>query len=375
MSKNVFPSLPFGSRPLAAFDPPSDFVEEPAAGGNSRKGWKIFGCGCGSLILIMGILIALGTAKFCSFVGDVTEVSTRTMAMKEFSEVYAQSLALEDPKTLHEKFGPELRAQHPLAAFAKELESYRPFMRDAVLVTDGFGAADTTIQSANDLRNISKWQYQGRFYPRQGEKMLRVMITLTLADPTQKVEIGQSAQGQIERLQFDLSPISFPAEPPAREVLAFHGTLQSGDIQAAYRKLAMRMRTDQSAAQFEQFIQTQGTLFTQSTMEILEVRYPSPSEAVVTAMVKDADGKKAVVTYEMVDVTGWRISAIAPLVETTEDAAAPEPMPDGAALPEQQGIQSPEAGADDAEEGASEEGKPRGKPPSTKEKNGELEAK
>ena len=343
--------------PQVEFKPPSDFVEESGGGGGGggKKWLKIAGIGCGVVLLIIGILFAAGAFQVVSCCGDIQSISENTQQAGQVATGFGEHVLQGDWEQAHGLLTPDAQEKMDPGALEARFDEHRARLEGATPILRDITAASQP-QNQQELRAIDSWRVRLRFHPSSGNVALDAVLVLELISPAEDEEPPELGVSSLQLERRELDPRS---EPPARVVLALHGDLQADRFDRAFRQLAPQMQKEQSQVEFRDFILSQGELFTRSTMKLQEVRYASNQKAQVVALLQIPDGKKAVVTYDLIrdaSMPGmWRVVGISPLVETTgevgADATAPSKEPG-----QEAGADGRAPGQGDEDEGGETEG-------------------
>lgn len=335
--------------PGVEFDAPSDFVDD-GGGGGSKRWLKIAGLGCGGLLLILALLFGVGAFKIVSCCGDIKAVGENTTRASALAIQFGEHVQRERWQEAHALLTPEHAEALSQDALAEKFASHRDLLDGATPLLENVradGIDGEQVESTDQLRDINSWTVRVRFFPEAKKEQLIARIGVA---QTSEASGDEPSGLGVSAISLERRPIDVRAEPPARTVLELHGFLQSDNLPRAFSLLDLEMQ-QQGQAKFKGFIEDQGELFTRSTMEINQVSYASSQQAQVVAKLQAASGKKAIVTYELRPLMGtqWRVTAITPLVETTDDAppapAEEEPPPE-------------EGSADDAQEGSGDTPEP-----------------
>ena len=315
------------------FKPPSDFVNEESGGGG-KKVWKWVGIGCGVIVLIVGIFLALGTWKTVSCCSDAVDVAQSTNQARQFGlefagrlsqgkvdKAWSQTSAKFQSETSREQF------EEKVAAHAELLGASQPRM------------ANLNVQHQGSQKP-TRWEMSVEFAQPTGDQKL-VLITEAVRQGE-----GDSASFHIDSLRFDVRHRSLSDEPPAREVIAFHGDLRGGSYEAAYKRLAPSFAKERDTQSFRDFIGQQEALFTAQPVNVGAVEYLSGRQARVVVQVNPEQGQPGVIEYRlrqmMPGMPNWKINSIAPTYESAPKAAEPAEEADAS---------GPDAGAEGVDGG------------------------
>jgi hypothetical protein len=198
----------------------------------------------------------------------------------------------------------------PLEALKKLLADHKPGLEagSAVNINTEANNANANVESFSDIRDFSV-AYQ---------VMSGSSDSLVIDFDVVTVGEGDAATFKVEEIAFGVKARVFTEEPPAREVLEFHQTLQSGNSAFAYGRLAPAFKGATDRDTFDKFLEETGDILTKSTLEIRAVDY-SPTGATVMAHATTTSGQNALVQFELVEVqlagvSGFQIAAIAPTI-------------------------------------------------------------
>lgn len=310
------------------FEPPSDFVQESGGGSGGRKWLKIFGIGCAGLLLIVGIVTALGVYKGVSCCKDIANVGEQTFGAVSYGMEFTSKVQDAQFDAAHAMFTEGLKGQISSEELAGKYDV--PWLSEATLLNEGVQGGHQNMQSMEDVKNIKTWDLQMRLYPQTGDRELVSVVGVELVSVGDESDPQKKATFGIYRLDVEERVIDFKKERPAQSVLSLHGRLQSNDFSQAYRYMSPAAEQG-GMASFQSFIEDHGELFTKSVMDIEEVRYPGSETAVVHATLT-SEGKQIPVTYTLVPGLGnnvWSVEEISPQLQVDavmgDEAASEHP--------------------------------------------------
>lgn len=315
----------FIPRTRAAFQPPSDMGSSGGSGGNKRKLWLGLGIGCGVILILTGILFAAGAFKAVSCCNTVKDVAEGSVAAQEFGQRFANAAATGDTAAAYAMTSDAFQQSTSEEAFKQVVSEHRARMETN---TPRLFDMQMKAQDGASLESLkqSGWRLSYQFAGPTDQEMLLLIFSVE-RDPG-------GAEGEasfvISDVMFDERPRDLAREAPATEVLEFHETLQRGNYEQAYARLAPAFQEETGFEAFRKFLDDAGEALTKSSLTIRQVDYSDDNlQSTIVAHAATASGADALVQYELVPFqpnlpnVGWRIVAIAPLV--AEAPASPEP--------------------------------------------------
>ncbi len=289
------------------FKPPSDFVAADGGGGGKSSVWKWVGIGCGGLVLVVGIFMALGAWKTVSCCSKAVDSARQSAKASKFGLQAAQQFATGNVEAMRAAMSDEAATQWPADRLTSAHDNYAAFL------------------------GHSKGRVGGmHFQQRSLDAPLHLTMTVAFAQPagTEQLAVimdilskgkGKTQHFVIDSLSFDKRPREIRSEPPAVEVRAFHDALDSGDYKAAYRTMSAAFAKQSDQAAFRHFVQEQQPVFRHGDVHVASIEY-NGMRARLIARLSGEGGKHAQVEYLMVRRPGpiplWRIEAITPSYDT-----------------------------------------------------------
>ncbi len=341
--------------PRVEFDPPSDFVDEPS-GSNGPNWLKIFGIGCGAVLLVGGLLAGLGAFKVVSCCSDVADAGLRAASAERTSTQFGLALQQRDYDAAHDLLGKDYAQSTDPAQLRAMFADHAELIASSQPMVDGADSAED-VQDFDDLTEKTQWRTRIRFYPAPSSSSDEAVVAqLTLNVLEEKKEGARLPISVVTDIEAPRRvPIDYAMEPPSHTVRNLHNDLQAKDYQNAFGRLAQAMK-EQGQPEFEAFIDDNAEVFIGSTVTIDRVRYPSDNTAVVQATLKSAEGQTYPVTYDLISELSWRVRGIQPKVSAPAPAHAEDaPAEDAQDAPAQDGDEA-EAAEKDAAEAGSDDG-------------------
>lgn len=311
-----------------SFDPPSDFVDDDGAGSGSRKKTvlKVFGIGCAVVVLVLGLLGALGAFKAVSCCNDITNVGIHTGTAQKQALAFGDAVSSSNFEAMHQLLAPEYKAQLSPEKLKELYAPHQAILASCVNLTGKLEMGDN-VENLEDVQRIKSWKISMRCFPREANQVLNSHLTLKLMEQEQPEEGGNI---KVTHLNVLAQPLDIASEAPVQSVKEMHGLLQAENLDQAWMKMSPEHQKSQGKPQFVAFIKDQGDLFTKSTMDVRELHYVNTKKAQVVALLTAASGKKAIVTYELQHEMGfWRVASFTPLIETVDKPAAQLPQDEG----------------------------------------------
>lgn len=313
--------------PRAAFQPPSDMGSGSSGGSSTGKKLFIgFGIGCGALLLIFGLLFAMGAFKAVSCCSDIQQFAGDATAAVTFADEFAQDLHKGNLEQAYGKTTATYQATVDRGTFEDLVETHRHRLnappRQAAVNVEHHG---DEAPSMDALKNVT-WLIDYHFADTGDTTLLWANFRVV-----PKEEGGFAIDGVL----FDERPRNLATEPAPKEVQTVFAELSAGRYEAVHVRLDQGMRDTLSVDQWRTFLGAEGAVLTSGRMEIREVSYSDDGkQATVLTHHTTADGTNAIVQWELrpgVGMLQWRVAAIAPLVgQQAEQQPVEQPVQEDA---------------------------------------------
>ena len=317
-----------------AADKPSDFVDEaPAPSGSGRRRvMTILGVGCGGLMLLVGLLFALGAFKAVSCCGDTKQLVLRTEQVSLQARVFADALVQGQLEQAYGLLSEQARSGMTQAAFADQIGPHAALIRQSVplpgrvapLVSEPQGQ-----QGLEAIKHIDQWALTLRFFPSAQAEPGSAEVVMTLRAAHTAQSTPEAPQVRFELVELRQRPVLHASEPPAQRVVELHRRLQLDGPAAGYAFMDLAFQREHDAAAFEAFIQSQGDLFERGALEVNQVSYQPqpPTVAATVTTTLTSPTQRAVVTFGLLQgPLGWGVVSIAPLIQTPAQAPTTPPQ-------------------------------------------------
>lgn len=284
-----------------AFQPPSDMGTTGSGGGN--KIWKILGIGCGILVLIFGIGLAVGGYKVASFCGSGIDIVKTAMNAQKYGGKFANDIAKPDFDKAYGKMSPRYQGEVTKVDFIAQFAKYKDAIEGGTPVARGFNANQT------DTKDEYKASY---FFTSSGSEMPTIKFTIIKGN-----EEGNDSF-LVDTFEIFLAERSMEKEQPGQMVLQFHNHISRGQDAIAYMSMGDTFRSKTGQEAFDQFLKDAGPSFTTGRWEIRNIKYHTADSATVM-IISRSQGNSMLVQFEMartekMGIPVWQIEAIAPLV-------------------------------------------------------------
>lgn len=309
-----------------AGDKPSDFVDEPAkAPSDRRRLLKIAGLGCAGIMVLCGLLFALGAFKAVSCCGDMQTMTQNTEQAAIFTHKFAQLIKAGDEAQAHKLLAPALNERLKKSDFSFTFGQHAPLIQDGVPMIQNISPVlPGDGKKLDDIKNVRAWNVLLRFYPKTlnespNELVLKLRLSLA-ADHSPK-----TPGFVIEEIEANPRKIVYAQEEPALRVAEFQRVLQLEGTGGAYRFMAPSFLKTTTQADFDAFIQEHGQALKQGALAVRQVSYQHTPQGYVSDVVAALElpsGQRTIVNYQLVRVVqSWYITGLAPLVATVPSAS------------------------------------------------------
>jgi hypothetical protein len=256
------------------FNPPSDFSADPSSG-SKKKIWVFLGVGCGAMLLVVGLLFAVGAFRAVSCCTDLADVGKRTITAQLTAQEVSLALHQGEYETAYRYVSSSLRAELSPQQFREVFRPHEELLQSGYpLLAD----MQTRGESLEELRDITAWTAVVRFIPPTGQEVLVVDLGLQWR--------GEEADPAVELVSVHVDRRVRPLEeePAARSVQVFLRTLRQGEWEEARRQLSPDSPLRQGELDgFRSFVRDHGEVLTGDRPRIESVAY-GPLEANVVVV-------------------------------------------------------------------------------------------
>lgn len=299
----------------AEFNPPSDFTPDESGSGK-KKIWMYLGLGCGGLLLIIGVLFALGAFRAVSCCSDLVDVGKRSAEAQ--ARVQQMSLAIHHGE-MERAYGFTSSSYQSSVSRQEFEEVFAPHLE---IVRTGYPiVVDMQVkgESFDELRETASWVATVRFVPPRGQEILIADYHVVWTGE----EGGRSIEVTSVQVERRVRPLQ--EEPPAQAVRAFLSTLRQGDWEAARRQLSAESPMRQGdLEEFRAFVRTHESVLTDRDIEIIGVEYGEE----MTRVFALGDGR--MIGFIVESYMGpWRISFVEVLGAPLPPAVVPSDEAEG----------------------------------------------
>ena len=148
------------------FEPPSDFVAEPSSGSGRGNVFKIVGIGCAVVVLLVGLVTAVGIFKGVSCCKDFGATTMNTVGASAYSVQIGEQLRSGELDAVHEELTPTLKQTLSPEQLAGMFD--QPWLAESVVFSGSPGLMkdNVEVESLDDLKDMSTWRMPLRFLPR-----------------------------------------------------------------------------------------------------------------------------------------------------------------------------------------------------------------
>ncbi|MEM1349691.1 MAG: hypothetical protein AAGI01_14110 [Myxococcota bacterium] len=303
--------------PCLVAQPPSDFTDEPSSG----PSWlKIGAIGCGVVLLLSCAVCGLGAYMGAGLFSDAVEATKASQEVGTYGLRFAEHLSHGDFDEAHALLSDGGQERMDVGALRGLVESQSGRVTGTIPVV-----AQIRADASDEDRGIKlrSWEVVVHFATSTEDVRaaeLQAQLELTLA-------LDAAGGPSVDAVSLREVRIAPRLTPPVQVVQRSHELIAEGQEQLAWAAAHPDLQAQTSIEQFGVFLDDVSPGFRAATLEIVDVRYASTTEAVVSTTAQYSEQNALVVFTVKYDGLMWRISGVTSMVATAEDLpaeAAPE---------------------------------------------------